>query len=393
MFARGVVCFRKPVLLAGLCLKSVVLVLTLGSTFAHAQTKYQLTELDGLGGTRTIASGINNSGDIVGWSRQTNGEYQAVRWSTSSSSAQVITGLFSIMQSQARDINDNGVIVGNYYDYNSTVDWSTGSQPWYESFVLDTSGNVRNESLYLTAINNKGETVGTDVGFSAGRLDADGNPTRVICGIDTNGQPVSSNCESAYANSINNNGDVVGDAALVPVANGYVESRAYLWEDSGNFQLLDDLYLGFSSPQDINDMGDIVGYSYDPSTSRTTATLWADGVPEDLGSLLVNSYAIEINNQGFIIGTSRTDSSDQTGTLWDDEGNIYDINDLLLGYSGGKHIVSLNDINDSGYILATLVDSNGVRSAALLSPVPVPAAAWLFASALMSIVGIKRRKK
>lgn len=393
MFLRGLVSFHKPTLCSGLVLKSAVLLLTLGSASTHAQTKYQLTELDGLGGQQTIASGINNSGDIVGWSRQTNGEYQAVRWSISSSSAQAITGLFSIMQSQARDINDHGVIVGNYYDYNSTVDWSTGSQPWYESFVLDASGNVRNESLHLTAINNRGETVGTDLGFSAGRLDAAGDPTRVLCGIDTSGQPISSNCESAYANSINNNGDIVGEAALVPVVNGSVDFRAYLWEDSGNFQLLDNLYPGFSTPADINDQGDIVGSSYDPTTGRTTATLWTNGVPEDLGSLLVNSAATEINNEGTIIGVSRTDFSDRTGTLWDEEGNMYDINDLLLGYAGGKHIESLNDINDSGYILATLVDSSGVRSAALLSPVPIPAAGWLFGSALMIVVGVKRRKR
>lgn len=113
---------------------------------------------------------------------------------------------------------------------------------------------------------------------------------------------------------------------------------------------------GNSEASDINDSGQVVGWSYLSDNSTKHAFLYSDGVMTDLGTLCTgippvcgtNSEAIAINASGQIAGTSDTPDGKRhaflysggvmsdLGTLGGDNSGAKGINDsgVVIGYSG-----------------------------------------------------------
>ncbi len=76
--------------------------------------------------------------------------------------------------------------------------------------------------------------------------------------------------------------------------------------------------------------------------------LWENGVMTDLGLLDSGySYANAINDFGYIVGYSGTGWPNYQAVVWDNEGDIFDLNELLLQNSGW-HLIYASDINNSG---------------------------------------------
>ena len=112
-----------------------------------------------------------------------------------------------------------------------------------------------------------------------------------------------------FAFGINNQREVVG-RATVPSG----ETHAILWRD-GQMVDLGTLPGGsYSEAFAINDVGQVVGFSYNDQSTCTAfdgcwhAFLWQDGTMTDLGGLdpRFQSYAYSINNRGQIAGGSAT---------------------------------------------------------------------------------------
>lgn len=107
----------------------------------------------------------------------------------------------------------------------------------------------------------------------------------------------------------------------------------------------------FSQASDVNEYGEVVGYSKTASSHDVHAFLWQDGTMTDLGTLGGASAAGAINNRGQIVGTSTTPAGEQQAILWQ-EGTMT-VLDTLDGVSGAALI------NDRGQVLVYASSSIG----------------------------------
>jgi probable HAF family extracellular repeat protein len=116
------------------------------------------------GDTAGSALGINNLGDVVGWSNPSSGATQALVWSRASAWYPVVLEkLYNNLGSKAYDINEQGQIVGFSYTPSSLtagVLWENGSVYDLNALagVANTKGNPR--VTWANAINDIGQISG-----------------------------------------------------------------------------------------------------------------------------------------------------------------------------------------------------------------------------------------
>lgn len=290
-------------------------------------------------------------------------------------------------------INSSGVIAGgssrDFVGYLHAAVWNGGTR----TDLNDLGGATDpadNRWSVATGINDAGQVVGTSV-------TADTEATKAILWDNGVNPTVLSTLggASTEANGINNSGQVVGNSYLA----GDEAHHAALWTlSSGAIDDLGTLGGTSSSALAINAAGLIVGWS-NLTGDEQRATLWNGSTIIDLGTLGgVNSQALAINLDGTIVGWSELADGSQRATLWGDSG-IIDLNSLLdpAVSSAGWILRDAAGINDQGWIVGTAINSQlGITDghAFLLSPtpVPVPAAVWLFGSGLAGLVGLARRR-
>jgi probable HAF family extracellular repeat protein len=134
----------------------------------------------------------------------------------------------------------------------------------------------------------------------------------------------------AVANSINNQGQVVG-SSWTAGTDGNVQ-HAFLWQASSGMRDLGTLPGGYTSQAlDINDKGQVVGVS-DTASHRSHAFLWqASTGMQDLGTLLpsdLGSNAMAINEQGQAVGTGETAAGLAYAFLWQASTGMQDLGTL-----------------------------------------------------------------
>ena len=163
-----------------------------------------------------------------------------------------------------------------------------------------------------------------------------------------------------------------------------------------------------SEANSINNVGQIVGDANNADESPRPV-LWNDvsSAPIDLGTLGgAGGMATAINDNGLIAGWSDTADGASHMTLWD-HGQIIDLTTFIppeliaAGWhslaDGNNSILSSDwlDMNNAGAIVSNLYDNSDHSISIMLAPaaVPVPGAVWLFGSALAGFMGMKRRKQ
>jgi probable HAF family extracellular repeat protein len=122
---------------------------------------------------------------------------------------------------------------------------------------------------------------------------------------------------------------------------------------------------------DINDRGQIVGFSNVAGDMTTHAFLWQNGVMTDLGTLPGDfaSFAYAINDLGQVVGQSIDQNGNPRGFLWQN-GVMTDLNALIPSDSP-LYIVQPDSINSKGEIVGIAFDqSTGVTPAFLAVKVP-----------------------
>jgi len=251
---------------------------------------YSVVNLGNLGGGYSIANGINNSGQVFGYSFTADFSIKAVLFSGTGSDHTDL-GNLSGSSSSAAGMNNAGQIIGN----------------------ANTSEGVLRATLFS--------------GTGTGNID-----------LGTLGGDYS----NAYG--INNSGQIVGESSTVESG---VHATLFSGTGSGNIDL-GTLGGSESLAYGINDSGQIVGYAFTSGNNQRATLFSGTGSGNtDLGTLGgSDSVAFGINNSGQIVGYAFTSENAQRATLFSGTGT----GNIDLGTLGGSSSYSVA-INDSGQIV------------------------------------------
>jgi probable HAF family extracellular repeat protein len=262
------------------------------------------------GGNESFAMGVNNGGQIEGFSFDASNNIRAVRW-TEDQGIQDL-GTLGACCAIGGTINERGQISG-------------------ESGLCDTC----NQDAFFWE---------------------DGHMQR-IAGF---GGPIT------FEEDLNNRGQVVGQSDLP----GGQAWHGFLWEKGVRTELPT---LGgcCSGARWINDAGDIVGYAYDQN-QFTFAVLWKDGkIKNNLGTVDGDacSVAQNVNSESQVVGLSdmKCDGTVLHAFLWEKGGPAVDLNTLVPPGSG-LQLTQATSINDRGEIAGWASTSDGNNHAFLLIP-------------------------
>ena len=353
---------------------------------ANPEPRYDVVILrSSLGGTQSRGTGISNRGLVAGWSNLSNGTRHAAVWHGA-----VITDLKTLGGPSSAvpwpGVNNNGMVVG--VSHTAALDelneqWSCeagsflpATNPrrvcrgfvWMDATMheLPTLGGTHG---FATGVNNVGQVVGwaeTPVHdptcnsargtgpqvlqFRAVRWEPR-NDTKVEL------KPYRGDSTSA-ATAINERGQVVGISGECDQAVGrFSARRSVIWEH-GNVDTLPTLGgTSWHTPMDINERGDVVGFSNPPSAGDLTGEFLANGFFWAKGSATVErirpldgntvSQAMAVNDRRQVVGVSFGGAPGVRAFLWQN-GVLMNLNDLAD--VAPNVLQSAQHINDAGQI-------------------------------------------
>ena len=151
------------------------------------------------------------------------------------------------------------------------------------------------------------------------------------------------------------------------------------------------LPTGFNS-YDINNLGQISGYTQSEPGAATYAALYTGGGITQLGGFGDGVNAQSLNARGDVVGSASTWDGPAVGYI-SFGGQLIDLNTLIDPASGWK-INGATGINDLGQIVASAcrdVECTSVRLD-LVSAVPEPGMALMLLPGVLAVMGVRRRR-
>ncbi len=331
---------------------------------ATAQT-YTITDLGTLpGGDASYATGLNNSGQVVGWGNVVNtyGNLVAHGFSWTKTDGMRDLGTLSFpdpfteanFNSWANHVNERGTVAGGSWadpEGNSALTWTrTGA-------MRDLGIPVGMRSTDAEGINLFGQVVGAAFEFGPG----DSGPMEAFLWTSAGGMQLLGTLPSgqySWAYAINDVGQVVGNADI------NYDWHAFLWTQRTGME-----DLGQWSATAINNFGKIAGYQY--VGPQSVAVVWTrrnglQALPALPGSN--GSAASAIDSFGYVVGwsTMASNPSSARATLWSTRTGVWDLN-TLIPVNSGWVLQQAMGINSWGQVVGngTL---NGQSHAFLLTP-------------------------
>ena len=327
---------------------------------SHAQCEYSVTvikppECPFFGAPPTYGRGINELGQIAGSRFLCGngwGNFGAILW-TPETGIVMLDMPAGTFDSFAFDVNDVGQVVGTFDvagDGFSVLAYvSQGSQ----LTVIPPPAGTFTEAY---VISNSGEVVGATAdgtSFFKGFLWEQGQMTLILPTFGPR----------SLANDINEIGQVVG---WMGTGIG-IDSHAFVWQAG----VVTDIGLApgtfAASAEAINNLGRIVIVAFvdDGEQVINRTFLWEDGELTDLGVLPGFDHTVgwDINDSDQVVGICQQADSpfDKTGFVWQN-GVITELNDLVP--DGSINVTFADAINNAGQIAAS--GDDGVAGAALL---------------------------
>lgn len=307
--------------------------------------QYEIVDLGTLGGAYSIANGINDNGQIVGYSRIEGEEaYHAFLWANG-----VMNDLGTLPNheySSARSINNSGDIVGG----SSTAYGEAHPFIYKNGTMSQLNMPEEHEQGNAFGINENGQVVGiSGVYLISGQTYAFFNNSGIATSI-CNGSGL----------GINNSGNLVGET----VTDGQ-DSHAFIYKD-GHITSLYSL-LGHSVANAINNKDQVVGSAHDDLRNQY-GYIYDNGFITDVGNLGGTlTFAKAINDKGQVVGYSETESGYWHAFLYYNE-TISD-----LGTLSGHSQSFATGINENGWIVGYSQNTIFDARAVLWRPIPEPA--------------------
>ena len=329
----------------------------------------QIVDLGTLGGSWAVAMGINNRGEVVGFSGTASGGVSAFIW-TRQGGMTALSGLTGLDDpSRAVAINELGQVAGNLSD--GPFLWT--GEAMVRDFVPPQTPYVVQIPYHATALNDKGQVLLMNWVFSF-VWSSDKPAVLVRCG------------EEEWAYGINNLGQVVGEVDYTRTATwespepygGYDLRLGFLWDpETRQCPLVENAAWLATNVVTINDNGVMTGeggtiassYSYHrflsgpPSLIRVTSAggfgfvaLGTLGGHDTRGRA---SAGEAVNERGDVAGYSFTSSGARHAFVWTQKGGMKD-----LGTLGGAESAAMG-INAKGDVAGWSLDAAGNRRAVL----------------------------
>jgi probable HAF family extracellular repeat protein len=332
---------------------------------AAAQAGYVVEDLGALAGdTSSVAWAINANGDVVGWSMGQAGPRGFVY--TNAGGMVALPGLPDKPRTVARDINDEGVIVGSANaggtDLGHAVLWSGGS-------VQDLGTLGTGYFSEASGVNNLGQVAGWS--YTNGGNGLTGVHAFLYAGdglVD-----LTPDSDTGYGLDINDEGQVTGYKS-----GPYYGYHAFRWqkdtfEDLG--ALLPEFAHSFGFA--ISPNGQVAGSltSASGNSERFFRSIDGGGI-QNLGGGGEHNVAFGINASGQVVGTRG--HSVTRAVLYSDKGGLRDL-DTMIDPSLGWVLQGASDINDAGQIVGHGFNSfTGRNHAVRLQPTVAPPPACTF---------------
>ncbi len=317
----------------------------------HAQS-YTLTILNPAGLGNTAAFGVNNTGQVTGYSHTDSGHSLVFLSGANGGTVKGLGTLPGDNSSSGGAVNDAGQVAG--YSYNSN-----GSPS--HAFLSGANGGPLQD-------------LGTLPGDSS-----------------SNGYAVNASGQVAGESD---NADGTAHAFLSDVNGGTLNNLGNLGGTLRN-----------SSASAVNNTGQVAGFSFNDDFTVIHAFLSGanGGALQDLGSLgggLTNSLAEGVNNAGQVVGSCFSSDFSADAAFVFSGGTMKDLNSLIVPGSS-FYLDNASGISDTGFITGLGSDGNGNQYGFLLTPInaPVPEASTTVSLGLLLALGMggmvvaARRKK
>jgi uncharacterized membrane protein len=360
---------------------AVVVLLSSVVDSARGQVRYTITGLGniGLSATPAAMSTVNGQLEVVGSGNENNSNPAAWYWTNDTGMVDMTPVLSGTTSGYATGVNSSGQIVG--YDSAGGFAYTIGGTATSLSLPSGAGG------LFGTGtVNSSGGAIAT---YFVGIWPT---PIPVICyvggGTNTSiGSGVTLGSSGIFGIAINDNGWAAGYGQLVSGttqdAQGYNGST---WTDLGNFG-------ANSHAQAIDANGDIVGFSSNgtdvlPFYAPRSGTGWGAMVNLGLSDGNTTSRACGINDNGLIVG-----SENSTAYVWSTTPGSGVALSTLVNNLGGWTLIRATAVDDAGHIVGLGTSPSGQADAFLLTPVPEPSSITLLLASAACLLGYAWRRR
>jgi uncharacterized repeat protein (TIGR01451 family) len=329
------------------------------ATVATGQVMYTVTPLKFPNAKYSVATAINNQGQVVGWSSM-NASDSSEHAFLYSNGVMNDLGTFGGLFSTAKGLNNNGEVVGvAYYPAQSVIGNVivynlTHAFYYHGGAIIDLTPNSDYHSE-ANSINDSGQIAG-------GYQDPNGtgffHPFLYQSGTLTDLDPTDGTARSSSAGFINASGQIAGRMLNYPAYNQWY---GFYWSNNVLKTFLPAPSGDYNQINGMNDAGQVVGAGINLAGTSTTYPFLYDG--NSVRNLFSTCGAANaINNAGHVVGWFGSDDcwTTETGFLFN--GSTYSYL-YPLGTSSGTSWIQPNAVNRFDQVGGKTFNVNGAYRA------------------------------